>query len=351
MKKQEQEKGITLIALIITIIVMLILVAVTVRTVINSGLFNHAGKASSGYSMHEAREQLGTTLAGAQAEKYINKNYNENEYLDAYILEKLPGAKVVGDIAIVNGWAFNIDRSVPKIADDLGREEDLVYPELKLDKVIDELEESAIIKIQAKEAENGINKIEIILNGKVVKTYTYEDEKEQIEIDYDEVTKNGTYMVKVYSKTSVTGIIEINELAAVVEFSPNGNKNYQKEHSVQVMLNTSKNNIVNMKYQWTETAIEPEANSFVDKVTDGETLVKSGVNGTWYLWVFVETSTGKTSITGSEPYYFDNIVPEVNVKQIRQEERPDVLGFKVNANDLHSGLKSRNSKVSIARFD
>lgn len=44
MNKGKQE-GITLIALIITIIVMLILVAVTVRTAVNSGLFGHAQNA------------------------------------------------------------------------------------------------------------------------------------------------------------------------------------------------------------------------------------------------------------------------------------------------------------------
>lgn len=43
------QKGITLIALIITIIVMLILVAVTINVVINSGLFDQSKKAGSDY--------------------------------------------------------------------------------------------------------------------------------------------------------------------------------------------------------------------------------------------------------------------------------------------------------------
>lgn len=40
------QKGITLIALVITIIVMLILVAVTITMAINGGLFDYAGKAA-----------------------------------------------------------------------------------------------------------------------------------------------------------------------------------------------------------------------------------------------------------------------------------------------------------------
>ena len=60
-QKGKKENSITLIALIITIIVMLIFVSVTVRTVVQSVLFGHASKATGGYSMHQAREQLATT--------------------------------------------------------------------------------------------------------------------------------------------------------------------------------------------------------------------------------------------------------------------------------------------------
>ena len=45
-KKEKRNKGITLIALVITIIVMLILVAVTIQIVVNGGLFEYAGRAA-----------------------------------------------------------------------------------------------------------------------------------------------------------------------------------------------------------------------------------------------------------------------------------------------------------------
>lgn len=53
----KNQKGITLIALIITIIVMLILVAVTVTTVVNSGIFKHAGDATSQWSEKQNEEE------------------------------------------------------------------------------------------------------------------------------------------------------------------------------------------------------------------------------------------------------------------------------------------------------
>ena len=57
MKKERRNKGITLIALIITIIVMLILVGVTVNVALNGGLFDAAKQAASGMNMAQIREK------------------------------------------------------------------------------------------------------------------------------------------------------------------------------------------------------------------------------------------------------------------------------------------------------
>lgn len=58
------EKGITLIALVITIIVMLILVAVTITMAVNGGLFDYAGKAAGETNNAiDAEQQLGNGQA------------------------------------------------------------------------------------------------------------------------------------------------------------------------------------------------------------------------------------------------------------------------------------------------
>ncbi len=51
-----EEKGITLIALIITIIILLILAMVSVSMVINSGLIGHTENAALGYKGQEIKE-------------------------------------------------------------------------------------------------------------------------------------------------------------------------------------------------------------------------------------------------------------------------------------------------------
>jgi len=64
MKKQNQ-KGITLIALIITIIVMLILVGVTINVALNGGLFQKAEYASEQMQIEAEKEELLSAVMGA----------------------------------------------------------------------------------------------------------------------------------------------------------------------------------------------------------------------------------------------------------------------------------------------
>ena len=72
MKKLRENKGITLIALIITIIVMLILVGVTVNVALNGGLFSTAKIASLDTRAETVREKVEEWKAIKEADKYIN---------------------------------------------------------------------------------------------------------------------------------------------------------------------------------------------------------------------------------------------------------------------------------------
>ena len=77
----KRQKGITLIALIITIIVMLILVGVTVTTAINGGLFESTRKASRDTQKQSVLEELNALTAEFNADLYANpdKYYNEDD--------------------------------------------------------------------------------------------------------------------------------------------------------------------------------------------------------------------------------------------------------------------------------
>lgn len=83
MKKQ---KGITLIALIITIVVLMILAVVTINAVRDGGIIQHAQDAASEYTIAQEKEQIGL----GYSEYLINKNITEDAEL------KVEGATVTG---------------------------------------------------------------------------------------------------------------------------------------------------------------------------------------------------------------------------------------------------------------
>ena len=77
----KENKGITLIALIITIVVMLILVAVSVNIIINSNIIGQAEKAAKGYkTAYEQESNIGQVTIGG-------KTYNS---IEDYLAEQSP---------------------------------------------------------------------------------------------------------------------------------------------------------------------------------------------------------------------------------------------------------------------
>ncbi len=95
-------KGITLIALVITIIVMLILVAVTITMAINGGLFEHAGQAVGDTQNEIDKEQ---ELASGQV-AIDGQKYNS---IDEYINN---GDTLVGEMIsfTIDGEEFTTQR-------------------------------------------------------------------------------------------------------------------------------------------------------------------------------------------------------------------------------------------------
>lgn len=69
------QKGITLIALVITIIVMLILVAVTIRMAVDGGLFNYAKDASTktNQAMQDEGELGSGNINGESINDIVNR--------------------------------------------------------------------------------------------------------------------------------------------------------------------------------------------------------------------------------------------------------------------------------------
>lgn len=116
MKKQN---GITLIALIITIILLLMIAGVVLSlTIGKNGLIKITKYATQKNSEEVAKEKLELILGNLQASKYTDKLYNENEYVDNYLENQ--GMKISENIVTVDNWNFEIDRSIPEVKANLG---------------------------------------------------------------------------------------------------------------------------------------------------------------------------------------------------------------------------------------
>lgn len=118
-KQNDKEKGITLIALIITIIILLILAGVTINVLIGeNGLFKIAKKAGDSYEEAGARERLEAVLIELQADKITKTEYDEKDYIDNKLKENK--MEVEGNLVTVDGWYFEIDRTIPAIIKNIG---------------------------------------------------------------------------------------------------------------------------------------------------------------------------------------------------------------------------------------
>jgi hypothetical protein len=273
-KKRNKEKGITLVALVVTIVVLLILAGITLTYVLgDNSIFKQASNAKLKTEIAKAREKIEVVLTTVQVEKRTNIKYNENDFLDTYILNEIQDAEIIDDIVIIDGYAFELDRSVPKLGKYLGKKEELVFPSLTVSApVLAENSRLATFTITAKEEKNGIHKIEIIQEGHVIKEYEYSNRKDEI-IENCSVKQNGKYTIKVYAELSAIELITVDGIVMSVEYSPNGNEEYQKEHPVKVEVKETDDKVKSIKYQWLNTTVEPTQSSFIENCSNYETII------------------------------------------------------------------------------
>ena len=133
MKKVKENKGITLVALIITVIILLILAGISLNLVIGeNGIIEKSKMAGKTSTREGIRESL---------EMEVARSYDDDVTLDAQklknnIMEEFPNAKIIGDkfpiIVIIQGYAYEIDENGK--VEYLGKEEELIdKTEIKVD--------------------------------------------------------------------------------------------------------------------------------------------------------------------------------------------------------------------------
>ena len=85
----KKNSGITLVALIITVIILLIFATVSINLVINNGILDKAKLAVDKYSEGEICEQIKLSYLECETEKLYNSNIDTEEFLTNSLKEKL----------------------------------------------------------------------------------------------------------------------------------------------------------------------------------------------------------------------------------------------------------------------
>ena len=107
--KKKNNKGITLIALVITIIVLLILAGISIQSITNTGLFGKARQAAQESKYANAAEKVALAVnasynsTGKMNDEYLKENVNKIEGLDKKINTVTYDLKIV-----VDGFEFTI---------------------------------------------------------------------------------------------------------------------------------------------------------------------------------------------------------------------------------------------------
>lgn len=115
-----------------------------------NGIIARAQKSKFEMEKAESREQIEIVLADASIDKQTNSQYNENEFLDNFIKERLPNVYLNANEVGLKGYIFELDRSVPRLGEYIGKIEG---PRIKEIKVTNKTTSSISILVDATDAE------------------------------------------------------------------------------------------------------------------------------------------------------------------------------------------------------
>ena len=120
-----------------------------------------------------------------------------------------------------------------------------------------------------------------------------------------------------------------------ITFETNGSTTIVSKASTKITItDRSEIDTSSLKYQWTQSTTAPEASTFTETFTNGQTITFSGRGGIWYLWIHAKDIAGNTAIVRSGAFELDIEAPEGTINIVAAYE--------------NAGIKyTRNKKVTI----
>ena len=274
----KKEKAITLIALIVTIVILLILAGVTIATLTgDNGLYGRAKQAKENYSISEAKEKLTTKLMQLQTEIIVDEGKEAsiedvNRFIDTnskYYDKEIEDIKDKKENKIIKilGYYFEVDNKLDIIGDIDASKLAQTETTYKVNSINENIMN---VTIHIKN-EIGIQKIIKPDNKSITPTGT----KEEIAIDY-EVEDGKEYKFKV----QLVGSNEEKEyiLKANLNAKPEIRQNESNAYPIITQYGIEINKIVNIDYgENTNNYYSLDGgNSWIKYTDDGINVKKEG---------------------------------------------------------------------------
>ena len=208
-KQKNKQRGITLISLVVTIIVLIILAGVSINMLVGeNGIITQAQSAKTKTEETQAKEKLEMVLLDLQLQKQTNPDYNAGQFVTDYLTNQ--GMVVQDNIVIVDDYQFMIDRENLRITQSLGKGTESQTIGITLNSNLASDYTKATLSIEIQGSDN-VSKIQI--NGVEVSVPEKTDNKYIVSKD---VTANGNYSIYVVdnkeeykiAQIQVTGISE-----------------------------------------------------------------------------------------------------------------------------------------------
>ena len=360
MKKYIREEGITLVALVVTIIILLILATISIQALTNTGLFENANKAKLEAKRGQIKEWLSLNLLEVQSENY-NKTDEEILEIAREKTEKSEDLKKLGKTVNVDGEISTEEdgQTVPPYFDVIV-DNDMYKVSMEEQEFIGEVgkivpsvdfsatttSKSITLKITTKRSQGGT--VECYIKGENDSNYGTAQKATDNQYTFDNLEQGKKYKIK------------------VVVTSGNGQKaEKEKEYTtgdikelstVDVAFEYSVDGTAIDKKAWTNKEVKVTAKPKVD--ISGYTLVTKKNDGAWqetnnqtfsengimYVALTDGRNYGETEATGNV-INIERNVPSVNINLSAAEVTTEgTITATVTQSDSESGINIGSCK-------
>ena len=356
---ENRSKGITLVALVITIIILLILSTISIQALTHTGLFASVNKAKLETKRSQIAEWLGLRLLEEQmknpsgtAEEIITETRNsvienKNELLNMGKEVNIEDTSIEEDGEQVDIYFYVIvDKDVYKV-DMVGArfigEQGKMLPVIKLESLTSTTNS---IKIKVRTSRNQGGKLEYYIKAEEDKNYTLKQTKEDdSEYIFEELEQNKKYNIKVIAKA------ENGQQAELTVEKTTGNVTELKQGNVEFIY--SVDGIVIDKSTWTNknVTVTAKINSNVDigtfkiQTSNGGENWKDGIsqlfteNGTMYVILTDGINYGGaatvnvTNIDTTKPVVTEATATTNSIKIIATDEASGIVGYAITTSN------------------